>query len=154
MHDLRLAIVHVNSTRVDLSLATGLSSWITSAMNHLKEWAGIGSLTGVLVLTSLVGLWCICKIRVSQKRDAAMIVQAFTAIEAGQSPQQSYKNKPRVQVARLSTALGVCGLLLAASRRACLIYAGWYRPFPQHVPTSFPPLKKTGTGRVGLNSGW
>lgn len=82
-----MAIVHVNSIQVDLSLASGLSSCLNSAMDHLKEWAGLGVLTGLLVLVSLVCLWCICKIRVTQKRDAAMITQAFMAIEAGQSPQ-------------------------------------------------------------------
>jgi len=41
MEQLRVAIVTVNSTRVDASFAEGLSSWITSAMTHLKEWAGI-----------------------------------------------------------------------------------------------------------------
>ena len=87
MEQLRMAIVTANSTRVDAGLATGLSSWIAAAMNHLKEWAGMGALAGLLVLVSLVCLWCICKIRVSQQRNAAMIIQAFTAIEAGQSPQ-------------------------------------------------------------------
>lgn len=56
-------------------------------MDHLKEWAGLGALTGLLIRVSLVCLWCICKIRVTQQCDAAMITQAFTAIEAGQSPQ-------------------------------------------------------------------
>ncbi|EGW09652.1 Envelope glycoprotein [Cricetulus griseus] len=87
LKELRLAVVNVNSTRVDLSLATGLSSWLDSAMDHLKEWAGLGALTGLLILVSLICLWCIYKIRVTQKRDAAMIAQAFIAIEAGQSPQ-------------------------------------------------------------------
>ncbi|XP_060240155.1 C-type lectin domain family 6 member A-like isoform X2 [Meriones unguiculatus] len=38
MEQLRVAIVTVNSTRVDPGLLTGLSSWIAAAMNHLKEW--------------------------------------------------------------------------------------------------------------------
>ncbi|XP_060231985.1 uncharacterized protein LOC132650650 isoform X2 [Meriones unguiculatus] len=87
MEQLRVAIVTVNSTGVDAGLATGLSTWIAAAMNHLKEWAGMGVLAGLLVLVSLVCLWYICKIRVSQQCDAAMIIQAFTAIEAGHCPQ-------------------------------------------------------------------
>lgn len=87
LRELRFAIIHVNSTRVDLSLADGLSSWISAAMNHLKEWAGIGSMAVLMVLASLVGLWCICKIRATQRLNAAMVIQAFTAIEVGQSPQ-------------------------------------------------------------------
>ncbi|XP_035297773.1 uncharacterized protein LOC113834740 isoform X1 [Cricetulus griseus] len=87
LKELRLAVVNVNSTWVDCSLATGLPSWLDSAMDHLKEWAGLGALTGLLILVSLICLWCIYKIRVTQKRDAAMIAQAFIAIEAGQSPQ-------------------------------------------------------------------
>ncbi|KAK7809794.1 hypothetical protein U0070_008444, partial [Myodes glareolus] len=38
MEQLRVAIITVNSTRVDAGMAEGLSSWISAAMNHLKEW--------------------------------------------------------------------------------------------------------------------
>ena len=65
MEQLRVIIITVNSTRVDARLATGLSSWITAAMYHLKEWAGMEMLAGLLVLVSLACLWCICKIRFS-----------------------------------------------------------------------------------------
>lgn len=40
MEQLRVAIVTVNSTRVDASFAEGLSSWITSAMTHLLQGVG------------------------------------------------------------------------------------------------------------------
>ena len=83
MRDLRLAVVHVNSTRVDLSVAEGLSSWIASAMNHLKEWAGLGVMAVMLVVACLVGLWCICKMRFAQRHYAAMVAQAFMAMDAG-----------------------------------------------------------------------
>ncbi|EGV99410.1 Envelope glycoprotein [Cricetulus griseus] len=72
---------------MDAGLAEGLSSWISTAMNHLKEWAGIGALTGFMVLASRACLWCICRMRVSQRRNVAMIIQAFTAVGAGQFPQ-------------------------------------------------------------------
>ena len=65
LKELRLAVTHVNSTRVDISFASGISAWMASAMNHLKEWAGMGALAGLLVLVSLVCLWCLCKIRVT-----------------------------------------------------------------------------------------
>lgn len=87
MTDLRVAIIMVNSTLVDSDLATGLFSWIAAAKNHLKEWAGMGAMAGLLVLVSLVGLWCICRMCFAQRRQAAMIVQAFTIIETGQFPQ-------------------------------------------------------------------
>lgn len=87
MKQLRMAVVAVNSTRLDPSLTTGFMAWVTSAIDHLKEWAGMGSLAILLVLASFVCLWCICKIRATQKRNTAMVVQAFAAIEAGQSPQ-------------------------------------------------------------------
>ena len=83
LKELRLAVTHVNSTRVDISFASGMAS----AMNHLKEWAGMGTLAGLLMLVSLICLWCLCKIRVTRKHDTAMITQAFTTIEAGQSLQ-------------------------------------------------------------------
>ena len=34
-------IVHINSTRVEVSMAEGLANWIATAMSHLKEWASI-----------------------------------------------------------------------------------------------------------------
>ena len=47
---------------------------ITQATNHLKEWVGMGALGGVLILVSLIALWCICRMRVTQRRSNAMIV--------------------------------------------------------------------------------
>lgn len=86
MDQLRVAIVTVNSTRADAGLAIGLSSYIAAAVNHLREWAGMGALAGLLLLVSLVSLWCLCRMRFVQRRHAAMVVQAFAVIEAGQSP--------------------------------------------------------------------
>lgn len=83
---LRLSIATVNSMRVDAGLASGLSTWISTTMNHLKEWAGMGAMFGLLLLACSLGLWCICRMSLTQHWNAA-IVQAFTAIEAGQSPQ-------------------------------------------------------------------
>lgn len=42
---LRLEIISVNATRVDPDMACTLSSWIAQAAAHLKEWAGMGTLT-------------------------------------------------------------------------------------------------------------
>ena len=75
--------MNVNSTKVDVSVAEGRSAWITQAMNHLKEWTGMGALEGVIILVSLIALWCICRLRVTQRRSNAMIAQAFAALEAG-----------------------------------------------------------------------
>ena len=47
-------IVHINSTRVDVSMAEGLANWIATAMSHLKEWAGIGGLALCCVLISVL----------------------------------------------------------------------------------------------------
>lgn len=62
MQDLRMAIVTVNSTRVDLSMAEGLATWIQQAMNHLKEWAGMGALAVCLVAAMVGCLLCLCRI--------------------------------------------------------------------------------------------
>ncbi|KAL6081465.1 hypothetical protein STEG23_038407 [Scotinomys teguina] len=86
MRQLRVAIVSVNSTRMDAGLTEGLSSWLSSAMNHLKEWAGMGALAGLMVLVSVVCLWCLCQIRIQRNRDAVMTAQAFMAVKVGQSP--------------------------------------------------------------------
>ena len=87
MQNLRLSIVNVNSTRVDVSVAEVLSAWITQAMNHLKEWVGMGALGGMLILVSFIALWCIYRMRVTQQRSNATIAQASEALEAGQSAQ-------------------------------------------------------------------
>ena len=87
MQKMRLSIVNVNSTRVDVSVAEGLSAWITQAMHHLKECAGMGALVGMLILVSFIALWCIYRMRVTQQRSNAMIAEAFEALEAGLSAQ-------------------------------------------------------------------
>ena len=66
MEQLRVIIVTMDSTRVDAGMTEGLSSWISTAIKHLKEWAGLGMLADLLVLVSLACLWCICKIRFFQ----------------------------------------------------------------------------------------
>ena len=81
-----MAIVTVNSTRVDSGLAEGLTTWMSTAMDHLKEWAGLGALACLMVLAAGVSLWCLCRIRLQQRRDAALIAQAFIAVDEGQSP--------------------------------------------------------------------
>ncbi|XP_031229080.1 oogenesin-1-like [Mastomys coucha] len=48
MQKLRMAIVTINSTRVDISMAEELTMWIHQAMIRLKEWAGIGVLAVAL----------------------------------------------------------------------------------------------------------
>jgi hypothetical protein len=52
---LRAAVLRINSTRVDLSLTEGLSSWISSVFSYFNEWVGVV----YLVLPSAVGL-CSC----------------------------------------------------------------------------------------------
>ena len=69
-----MSIVTINSTRMDVSLATGL-----------KEWAGMGALAGLMVLASLFCLWMLCRLRTTQQHEK-MMMHAFMAIEAGQSP--------------------------------------------------------------------
>lgn len=86
MEQLRVAIVTVNSTRVDASFAEGLSSWITFAMTHFKEWAGVIGV-GMLLCGGIVFmLWVVCKLRAQQQRDKVVIVQALAALDVGSSP--------------------------------------------------------------------
>lgn len=87
MQNLRMAIVTINSTRVDISMAEGLTTWIHQAMIRLKEWAGIGVLAVALVGVCALCLFCICRMARAQRRERAMVVRAFQAIEAGVSPQ-------------------------------------------------------------------
>lgn len=74
----------------------------------------MGALAGLLLLVSLVSLWCLCRMRFVQRRHAAMVVQAFAVIEAGQSP-PGVANSHIRYIATL-TLLGPC--------------------FPWHIPSS------------------
>ena len=79
-------IISLNATWLELPTANAFLNMLKWTFSYFKEWAGIGALTGLMVLASLVCLWCICHMRASQHRNAAMIIQAFMAIEAGQAP--------------------------------------------------------------------
>ena len=47
----------------------------------------IGALTVALVLAFMLCVWCMCQLQNAQVCTTAMVVQAFAAVEAGQSPQ-------------------------------------------------------------------
>lgn len=81
-----MAIVTVNSTRVDASLATGFSSWFHAALSHVKEWAGIFGVGALLCVGVVFLLWLVCKLRAQQHRDKVVIAQALAALEVGSSP--------------------------------------------------------------------
>ena len=87
MDTLTNQIISLNATRLELPTANAFLNMLKRTFSYFKEWAGIGALTGLMVLASLVCLWCICGMRASQRHNAAMIIQAFMAIEARQSPQ-------------------------------------------------------------------
>lgn len=85
LRELRATIIQVNSTRLDLSLTEGLSSWITSAVSYFKEWVGVG-LFGVILCCGLVLLlWLLCKLRSQTRKDKVVIAQALVALEQGAS---------------------------------------------------------------------
>ena len=72
---------------MDLSLAGGLAEWITVAASRLKEWAGLAGLALCLILISVLAFWCMCCMQFKQRRTQALMIQAFAAVETGQSPQ-------------------------------------------------------------------
>ncbi|ERE71779.1 Retroviral envelope protein containing protein [Cricetulus griseus] len=80
-------IVAVNATRLSLPTVNALLTTFKQAFGYLKEWAGVGVLLSMMLLAIVVCLCCLCRIRKSQKSQAAMLVQTFAAVEAGQSPQ-------------------------------------------------------------------
>ena len=53
---LRAAVLRINSTRVDLSLTEGLSSWISSAFSYFKEWVGVVLFAAAITATLLSDL--------------------------------------------------------------------------------------------------
>lgn len=77
MDQLRVSVVTTSSTRVDVSLAEGLTSWITQAAIHLKEWAGMASLGGIIILGAVLGVAVIMRLRIRQWNQMAMMIQAF-----------------------------------------------------------------------------
>lgn len=82
--ELRAATVTLNSTRVDLAVAQGLSGWLSAAENHLKEWAGMGALAGVMLVAG-TSLWLICRMQASRRQEKTLITQALMVIEDVQS---------------------------------------------------------------------
>lgn len=87
LEDLRHAIVLINSTRVDLSLAKGLQSWISSALSLFKEWVGVGMFFACCIGGCVLCLWLTCHLRTQVSRDKAVVLQALAALEKGNSPQ-------------------------------------------------------------------
>lgn len=85
LHELRAAIVQINSTCLDLSFTEGLSSWISSAVSYFKKWVGVGLFGAVICCGIVFLLWLVCKLRIQNKRDKVMIAQALVAIEQGAS---------------------------------------------------------------------
>ena len=62
---LRTAVMTINSTRVDPSLIDGikgLSSWMSSAFSHFKEWVGVGLFGATLCCGLVFLLWLVCKL--------------------------------------------------------------------------------------------
>jgi hypothetical protein len=74
MNDLSLAIVTVNSTRVDPGLASERMCWVRCPCCGTS-------------LACMLCVWCMCQLGNAQVRTAAMVVLAFATVEAGQSPQ-------------------------------------------------------------------
>ncbi|XP_057355427.1 uncharacterized protein LOC130683210 [Manis pentadactyla] len=87
LEELRREIIHINSTRIDISVATGLSSWFHRALSHVKEWAGMAGMGVVMLGGLMLLLWLLCRLRTQQRRDKVVIAQALLAVEMGASPQ-------------------------------------------------------------------
>nr|XP_044992401.1 anaphase-promoting complex subunit 13 isoform X1 [Jaculus jaculus]XP_044992402.1 anaphase-promoting complex subunit 13 isoform X1 [Jaculus jaculus] len=86
LEELRRAVVQINSTRVDLSLAKGFTSWISSVFSYFKEWVGVGMFLVCCLGGCVLCLWLICRLRTQTKRDKVVISQELAALESGSSP--------------------------------------------------------------------
>ena len=86
LRELRVAILQVNSMRLDPSLTKGFSTWISSAFSYFKEWVGVGLFAVILCGGTLLLLWMVCKLKAQTKRDKMVIAQALAALEHGASP--------------------------------------------------------------------
>lgn len=87
LEKLRVAVVTINSTRVDLSMAEGLSSWIASTFSLFRMGGGrVYFLHAALEDACFVCGWsAVCKHVL--KKDKVIITQALAALECGSSPQ-------------------------------------------------------------------
>ncbi|XP_059107641.1 uncharacterized protein LOC131900446 [Peromyscus eremicus] len=83
---LRQAVLVINSTRVDLSLAEGMTSWISSAVSLFKEWVGVGMFGCVLAAGIILALFLLCRISRRRKVEKMAIAKALAALDAGSSP--------------------------------------------------------------------
>ena len=86
LRELRVAILQVNSTCLNLSLTKGFSTWISSAFSYFKEYVGIGLFAVILCGGTLFLLWMVCKLKAQTKRDKMVIAEALAALEHGASP--------------------------------------------------------------------
>lgn len=87
MRKLRLAIVQINSTRLDISVTQGLFTWLSSALSYFKEWVGVGMFGVSLLAGLLLCFWLLRRFKRQQHAKNVAIVQAMLAVEQGASPQ-------------------------------------------------------------------
>jgi uncharacterized phage-like protein YoqJ len=64
-----------------------ITTAIVTAISHLKEWAVIEGLAIICLATGVMALWCICRIQKRHTHMQALLIQAFAALELGQSSQ-------------------------------------------------------------------
>ena len=86
LRELRIAVLQVNSTRLDLSLTEGFSTWISAAFSYFKEWVGVDLFEVAVCCGVLLLLWMICKLKAQTRRDRMVVTQALVALEHGASP--------------------------------------------------------------------
>ena len=86
LQELRIAIIQVNSTCLDLSLIKGLPNWISSAFSFFKECVWVGLFGDILCCGLELLLWLVCKLKAQTRRDKVVIAQALAALEHGASP--------------------------------------------------------------------
>lgn len=85
MRELRMAIIQINSTRLDPSFARGFPSWVSSVVSYFKEWVGVGLFGAVLCCGLAFLLWLLCKLQAQRQQDKVVIAQALVALEQGHS---------------------------------------------------------------------
>lgn len=84
--ELRIAIVQINSTRVDPVVAETLATWIWNITSHIKEWVGMVVLILLLCTGCALCLFFLCRLRHRAQRDRVAIHQALLAMQYGDSP--------------------------------------------------------------------
>ena len=61
---------------LEMPTVNAILNTLKQGFGYIKEWVGVGVMLSLMLLAIFISLWFLCRIRKSQKSQAAMLVQA------------------------------------------------------------------------------